>query len=306
MSLATEFHDCTWGNVRLWCARLDTDNSRTIVVHELADGDEHPTQDRGLAPRRVTCDLLFVEMPRESTPPLERFLAFKAQVDEGEPLVFQHPLGEAYYARIEGFTYALDEDGNLESCSATFIRAYDVDDPIPAGTGTSSSAGTSLLTARADEFAEELEAVGIDSSIGVDAVAYQDAWADADEVPTRDVMVNTAEISARLVSLIEDEGLEDDLALFGAYRATIMLGAAARAAALSALSETPRVTAIRVGRPVSLLALARSIYGGAEAEDRARQILSLNDIRHPGWIEEGTILMIPVPRVRTRAWAWAA
>lgn len=298
-----EFHDCTWGSVRLWCARIDTDNSRTIVVHELADGDEHPTQDRGLAPRRVTCELLFVEMPRESTAPLERFLAFKSQVDDGEPLVFQHPLGEAYYARIEEFNYTLDEDGNLESCTATFIRAYDGDDPIPAGTGVSSSAGGSLLTARADEFAEDLEAVGISSSAGTDAVAYQDAWSESDEVPTRDVLVNTSEISGRLGSLIEDEGLEDDLELFAAYRSTIMLGAAMRAAALSALSETPKVTAVRVSRPVSLLALARSIYGGAEAEDRVRQILSLNSVRHPAWIEEGTVLMIPVPRVRTRLWA---
>lgn len=297
-----EFHDCTWGNVRLWCARLDTDNSRTIVVHELADGDAHPTQDRGLAPRRVTCELLFVDMPREATPPLARFLAFKAQVDDGEPLVFQHPLGEAYYARAENFTHTIDEDGNLEA-SATFIRANDGDDPVPVGVGTSNAAGGSLVAVRAEEFDEAFADVGIPSTIGTDAIAYQDAWSDADEVPTRDVLVNTAELSARLVATIEDEGLELDLALFPAYRAAILLGAAIRSAAIAALSETPRVTAVRIGRPMSIYALARSIYGGAQTEDRARQIIDLNDIRHPAWIEEGTIVMIPVPPSSRSRWA---
>lgn len=298
-----QFHDVTWGSVRLWCASMSTDNSRTIVVHELAEGDDHPTQDRGLAVRRVTCELLFVEMPSEATPPLERFLAFKRQVDDGEALVFQHPLGEAFYALVEDFRHDIDEDGNL-SASVTFVKSADAEPPAALGAGTSSSAGEAAVSARAEELDAELEAVGLSSDVGTDAVTRQEAWNEEADVPTRDIIVDTAELSQRLGSLIEDEGLEDDLALFPAYRATIMLGAAVRSAALAALAETPRLTAIRISTPISIYALARSLYGGAEVEDRVRQILSLNDIRTPAWIPEGSIVMVPVPP-RAREW-WAA
>ncbi len=290
-----DFYDVTWGSVRLWCSAITTENGRTQVVHELAEGDDHPVQDRGLAPRRVSCSLLFVEMPAEQSPAIDRFLAFKAQVDGGETFLFTHPIDGGYYANVEGFSYTLDEDSNIADVSCTFIKSGAAEAPIAAGAGTASVAGEDAVAARADDFAAELDAVGISSTIGEDAVAATVAWSDADTVPTRQVIVDVAELSNRLATMIEDEGLETDIRLFGAYKASIFMGQSIRAAALAALADTPKLTAIRVAEPVSLLGLCRRVYGGAEAETRTRQVLALNDIRSPGWIARGTILTIPVP-----------
>jgi hypothetical protein len=293
--MAFDFYDVTWGVSRLWCSRIDTDRSRTVVVHELAEGDDHPTQDRGFAPRRIDCDLMFVEMPGERLSAMDRFLTFQAQVEEGEPQIFTHPIDGRFYARVEGFRYTIDEDENIVDCTATFIRSAAVEGPTPAGSGTSAATGEGAVAARAEQFDAELEAVGLSSSIGADSVAAQETWSDPLTVPTRQVILDVAGLSSRLATFIEDEQLEHDLKLFGAWKATIQLGGAIRAAALAALAETPKVTAVLVGSPISLLALCVRMYGGAEAEDRVRQVLALNDLSTPGWIAAGTVLTMPVP-----------
>lgn len=293
---AGEFYDVTWGAVRLWCERLTSDNSKTVVVHELAEGDDHPTQARGRAPgNKTTAALLFVDMPSETKSPLDRLLAFKAQADSRKQYLFTHPIDGPYYAEIEAFTYTLDEDGNIVDASASWIRAGKAEQPLQASSGSSARAGEDAVAARAEEFDTELAAVGLDSDVGATAALAVAAWADSDEVPTRQVIVDVAGLSAGLATFIETEGLETDIRLFGAYRTSIMLGAAIRAAALAALAETPKLTAVRVGVPISLLALCVRVYGGAEAEARMRQILALNDITTPAWLPEGLVLTIPVP-----------
>lgn len=299
-----EFYDCTWGSVRLWCASVSTDNSRTKVIHELAEGDEHPVQDRGLGVRKVTCELLFVQMPREPRPPRERFLEFKAQVDGGEDHLFQHPLGETYYAGVEAFTHEIDEDGNL-TASVTFVKSGEPEAPVQTGAGTTAAAGEDAVATQAAALTAELDEVGISSTTPADAVAAQASWSESETVPTRQVIVDVARLSDSLATMIEDEGLERDLKLFPAYKASILLGNAIRAAALAALAETPRLTAVRIKHTISLLALCVRIYGGAEAEDRVRQILALNDIRTAGWLEADTVIMIPIPSRAQRARALA-
>jgi hypothetical protein len=290
-----DFYDVTWGNVRLWCSSITTDNSRTQVIHELAEGSEHPVQDRGLAPRKVSCSLLFVEMPTESTSAIDRFLAFKAQVDGGEQFLFTHPIDGGYYANVEKFDYTLDEDSNIEGASCTFIKAGTAESPLAAGAGTGNSAGADAVSARAEDFDDELEAVGLSSDVGSDAVDRQEEWSTADSVPTRQVIVDVADLSNRLSTLISDEGLEFDLKLFGAYKASIFLGDAIRAAALAALAETPKLTAILIGESVSVWVLCRRIYGGVDTESRVRQVLALNDIRTPAWIDRGSVVVVPIP-----------
>lgn len=305
MAIAPVLYDVTWGRVRLWCARIATIGAgRTQVVHELAETQkgEHPVQDRGPSPRSWRCEVLFVEMPAEPRPPAERFAEFLQQIEDGERLLFVHPLEGAHYVNAGDATYTLDEDGNLENGTASieFHRSADVETPILAGAETSIAAGQQRLEASAGVFADALADVDIDSDITDRAVAAQAAWEDAaDEdgaVPTRQVIADLAGLSNDLNTLIEEEGLENDLDLWDAFKAAIMFGAALRAAALAAMSEAPKVTAIRIGEPMSVLALAVRLYGGAEAEDRVRQILALNTIATPAWIPAGSVITVPVPR----------
>jgi len=124
-----------------------------------------------------------------------------------------------------------------------------------------------------------------------DARSSVASWADDEETNTRKIAIDAARLSESIATMIEVGELETELALFPAYKAAIMLGDAIRSAAVAATSETSTVFVMRVMTPVALIALAAKVYGGREAQSRARQIASLNDIRTPGWLEPGDYLM---------------
>lgn len=142
-------------------------------------------------------------------------------------------------------------------------------------------------------------AAGFFATTTIDARVAVDSWGTGD-VPMRQVQIDSARILGNIATCIEAGGMELDLALWPSYRALIMLGDAVRQAAVSATSETPAVFVMRVSTPTSLLPLAARIYGGANAQDRARQVAALNDIPTPGWLPPGDYLMPTRPRAAGR------
>lgn len=285
------FFEVTWGRLKLWLSSISTDNSRSLVVHELSSGDVHPVQDRGERIRRSRCTLLFDDMTGESMPAFDRFVLFKAAVDSGAEAVFTHPIDGSYMAKVGEFNYDIDEHSIITNVSAEFVAVDEIQAVlIPASGSVSGLASEGSVTAMADALDTELEAVDLDTDITADARTAADAWTDPDVSP-REVIASVAELSDRIADFITYEDLEGDLALFDAYRAAVMLAASIRAAAVSATSETPNVFSIFVAKPVVLLALMAKMYGGARAEERARQVIALNDIRTPGWLTPGQYLM---------------
>lgn len=289
------FVQCTWGRIRLWLGTTETDNSRTIVVHDLSSGDRHPTRDQGLATRRVRASLLFDEFDGETETPTARFLAFKAAVDDGVEAIFTHPIGESFLATVGPFTYVLEPGFEYPTtCNVEFIPVDEVDAISPAGAGTSGVAGEGAITSRAadlDAFLTETLDFGESGSrVTDDARAAAESWNEGETVPTRQVLVDTADLSDKLATMIDDLGLEDDLALFETFRACILFGESIRAAAIAATSEVPAVFVLRVMTTVAILPLMAKIYGGAEAEERTRQVTELNDIVTPGWFGPGELL----------------
>lgn len=299
--MADELYDISWGSVRLWCSSISTVNSRTQVIHALATGDDHPVQDRGAAPRVTRCSLLFDEMPGEARSALARFLEFKAQVDSGEEHVFVHPVDGGYFAKVGEFTYDIDEDENIVNVSCEFIPNQVIAAVLQPGLGTLPGAGFDAVEASAADLLADLEDSNIVSTVPQDAIDAIAGWQE-EGITTRDILVSVAELSDSLASLIEDQELEGDLALFDCYRSAIMLGEAIRAAAVGATSETSSIFFLKIATPQSVLALVVRIYGGAEAEDRERQVRALNDIRTPGGLlDSGTELAMPSPTVRRAA-----
>lgn len=297
--MADVYYDMTWGRIRLFAARVSTDNSRSVIVQERATGDVHPAQDRGARPRRTRCELLFVEMPDETKSPLARFLLFKAQVDRGDEEVFTHPVEGAFVAKVGEFTYDIDDDSNLSNVMAEFIPSDDVLAVHPTAPGTTGMTTFESAAAAIEQLATELEAVGIESDLPERASEAVEEWTSGETVPTRDVMNDTAALTGELGDLIEDEGLEDDLELFAAWQAVVMCGSAIRDAALAVTSETASIFVLRVAVSTSLLALVVRIYGGADAENRERQVRALNDLRTPGgMIQAGTDLVMPAVDAR--------
>ncbi len=297
-----DFFDITWGRIRLLCSNLTTDNGRTQVVHELTSGDDHPIQDRGSVPRKVTCALLFIQQPDEPSPPEDRFEQFLDQVDRGDVELFTHPINGSYLVHVSDFTYDIDEDGNITNASCVFIRAGEIQDLYPATIGAASLTGIDSVGVRADALSDALADFEIESTIPADAIASSTSWLESPDVPIRDVLVDVAQTSTALNDLIEVEQLAGDLTLWPAYQATILLGAAYREAAIAATSETPSLFFMLIGTPTSVLGLCARVYGGAEAVDRDRQVRALNDLRSPGGlIEAGTYLAMPAPSSRRAA-----
>ncbi len=297
-----DYYDITWGRIRVWCSSLNTDNSRTQVVHELSSGDDHPIQDRGLGPRPVTCALLFIEMPSEPSPPQDRLEEFAAQVNRGDVELFTHPINGSYLVHVENFAYDIDEDGNIENATCTFLPAGEIQDLYPAQIGVAAATGTDAVSARASALSTELDALGIESTIPAEALETTESWVESAEVSARDVIVDAARVSTAIDAMIEDEGLEDDLALWPLYQATVLLASAYRQAAIAATSETPSLFFMLISTPTSVLALVTRVYGGAEAEDRDRQVRALNDVRSPGGlIEAGAYLAMPARSSRRKA-----
>lgn len=128
------------------------------------------------------------------------------------------------------------------------------------------------------------------AALNADARASVAAWSDED-VNVRRVIVDSARLSDSIATMIELGGFEDDIQLYPVFISSIMLGDAVRSAAIAATSETANVFVMRIQDPSALLPLAARIYGGRDAEDKARQIMSLNDIRTPGWLDIGDYLM---------------
>lgn len=303
MAEADALYQITWGRFTLWCSSVSTENSRSVVVHELADGDSHPLQDRGLGPIRTRCSLLFDYMKNETEAPLKRFRDFKrAAVDVGGTALFTHPIDGRYVARVGQFSYDLDDDGNVANCVAEFIKDDEITAVSPAGAGVAGVTGEGSISAAAESLDTALADIDLETTITADAIAAQDAWfAGAEAVSTRQILVDAARLSNDVASLIADQGFEDDLAKYEAYHAAIMLGDAIRSAALAATSETSSVFVVRLVRPSSLLALCASLYGGDEAEDRERQVIALNDIRRPGWLDVGIDYLFPTKSVSSTA-----
>jgi hypothetical protein len=300
--MITDYFDTTWGIIRLFCSAIVTDNSRKQVVHELATGDVHPVQDRGLVPRKTRCSLLFDEMPGESKSAFDRFLEFKAQVDRGDDAIFTHPIDGSYLAKVGEFTYEIDEDSNIVNAVAEFIANDEITAVRPSAVGSAAATGVDDVEARADELRASLDAYGIESTAPELAKTTVDGWSSGESVPTRDVMNQTAELVEAIGQMIELEGLEDDIELWPVYVSAIMLGDSIRAAALAVTSEAPAVFVMRVAVPTSVLALVLRIYPAVEAEDRERQVRELNDLRTPsGLISAGTDLIMPSTSSSARA-----
>lgn len=297
-----DYFDITWGRIRLWCSSITTDNSRTQVVHELASGDDHPVQDRGRVPRKATCSLLFIEMPTEVLSFRDRFEEFAAQVDRGDVELFTHPINGSYFVHVENFTYDIDEDGNISNAVAVFIAAAEIQDLYPAQLGSAASTGIDSVGARADALSDALADFEIESTVAEDAKASSAAWIDSDTITTRDITVDISETADAIDALITDAGLQDDLLLWPAYQAAVLLNAAYRSAADAATSETPSIFFMLISTPTSVLALVTRVYGGAESTMRERQFRSLNDMRSPGGlIDSGETVAMPARSSRRQA-----
>lgn len=124
----------------------------------------------------------------------------------------------------------------------------------------------------------------------IDARVAVASWNEG-EVSNRKISIDGARISNNIATMIEVGQLEEDLALWPAYRSAILLGDSVRLAMAAATAEAPSLFVMRILEPTALLPLCARVYGGANATERARQVAEINDISTPGWLPPGDYRM---------------
>lgn len=298
MPQASEFYQSSFGGVRLWCASIETDHSRKLVVHQPSRGSVHSVQDRGLGPRPTRCELLFDDMRGVSDSAKKRFDAFRAIVDDGDPQVFSHPLLGSYLAVVGEFRHRVDADGVI-TASVEFTPKEEPKAVTPANAGAAVQVGEGAVTAAADSVDEALAEFELESPVVEQARAAVAAWSDG-EPNVRTVLVDVASITSYINDEIERLELPDDILLWPTHRALINLSAQMLAAGRAQTADVARIITIKIGQPVSLRRLVARLYGGHAADERYAQVMQLNDIATPAWIDAGTELRVPQPPAQTR------
>jgi hypothetical protein len=283
------WYKSSFGELRLWLSRISTDRSRDLVVHSPSAGPDHVVQDRGPNVVRTRCTVLFARMAGDDLDPLERCRRLQAIVDD-RPRIFSHPTSGSYLARIGPFTEEVDETGVI-TAEIEVVQVAPAEAVAPAGAGSIPATGAGAATAAADALTAELADVGITSSLPEDVTAAVDGWTSADTVNTRQVLAELGSLTSQLGDLAD--ALEADLGLWPAFKATILLAEAARAAADAATSDTAQTFVVLISEPIALRALLAAIYPADEVDDRYVQAMALNDLLSPAWLEPGSELLLP-------------
>lgn len=158
MAGPSELSECRWGKLRLFASRINTDGSRTLVVHNRSAGDRHTVQNRGLRERRVRCQLQFDDFPGQPAP-VDAALALKAASVSGEAQIFQHPLEGRFLASIGEFHSEIDERSVI-TAECEFVQEDDEVTVVPTGAGTGAAAGLVSVGAAAEALDTQLANLG--------------------------------------------------------------------------------------------------------------------------------------------------
>jgi hypothetical protein len=288
----------SFGGLRLWLSRISTDRGRSIVEHAPSAGDDYTIQDRGQNLIRARASALFEWMDGDDLSPVQRIRALLAMVDD-KARMFSHPIEGSYLARVGPFSYDVDASTGAITAELEFVPVADVQAVSPVGGGSIAATGAGAVSMAAEALAFELEDVGITSDVPAQASAAADSWASSDPVNPRDVLAKTGSLTSQLGDQADD--LDDDLDMWTAYKATVILSETVRAAAEAATADTAQTFVVRVGTAIALRALLQGVYSAEEADLRYQQAMALNDIVSPAWIEPGTELQLPLPSPAARA-----
>jgi hypothetical protein len=292
MSQLPGFFEARFGGIKLWASEISWSAGRDVVTHKLTRGNMHPKQDRGRADRVARVSLQFDEMDGDDLSPRERLEALEAVIADGEPQVFQHPLAGAYLARIGAFDPKVD----ASSIVTAEMEIFPEEEPravTPVGFGTAAVSADGVVAAAAGNAETQLAAIGATSPVIDKARAADTAWQVG--VNTRTVLNDVAQLSSEVNEEIERLGLETDMKKWQAFKAFIALSDSILSSARAVTSDVAQIFTMKISRSISLNVLLARIYGGADVETRRVQVLSLNDIRTPGWLTVGIELRLPTP-----------
>lgn len=282
-------HEARYDDVAIGVTSLQHEGGQDWSVSSPTRGSNHTLQPRGLKVRRTPCEILFVGDGFE-----ERWRKFDELANGEEPKLFVHPLRGSYLAIVEGWTYAVSEVGGLITGSCTFVEFSPPAAPSPVAAASSATAGAAGVRIAKDKADAAALAAGTTFDEGAEALALADEWSSTDGLDARSVQAQleatTAKIVERLDALKPSNNAEWQL-----YKAMLRTNYQLQQSARAVLAEGEIVADFLVETGAPLVVIARRLYGGAQARDRAEDLRRLNNLRSPGYVPAGTRLKVLPP-----------
>lgn len=306
--------ECSFGGIRLDVQTTEDEAGRVLSTHLIPHRDGAPVRDQGAEPRTTRCRIIFFQTSPDDDP-RERFYFFKAKADEGATQTFVHPISGRYRAKIGAFTWsAAAEPRDVIMVECTFHEDSDVPATFIAGGGAALGAGLAEIQASSRALDDSLvevnaelpdDATPLSSTVGTSAVSKVEAW----QASTGDLEdpLTLRRVNLELVALSNEISKETDRLALATHperwpiaRALTNLHHNLRRAAAVFTEESPRVFEITVNAPTNIFTLAARTYPGEDAEQRAEQLMNLNDIPNPARLEAGTRLKAYAAKTSTR------
>lgn len=299
--MANVYFNAMWGDIAMLINTIDTDRGRDVSVQSPSLGDQHVLSDRGQRLRTTTCEILFCDQSGLE-PFLERYDAFCKLVEDGEALLFSHPLDGVYRARVSDVRVNADSNELCVKITCTFLREGEVKRVFPAEAGSSGIAGLESVTTAATATQAELDALtdvpGTNAAadaltVPATCTTQVTAWSEADQLDSQQVFVDVATLTKQIDDAIAALALTSDLSRWSAYRQMIMLRYAVVRAAGAFTVGARAMFDLYVETPRPLIAICAEVYGGVLAIERAQQVAKINRVRTPGLVPAGTTLKMP-------------
>ncbi len=287
MSQGRPLQTVRFGGVALDDVQVATARGRTLLVQAPARGHGGRLQDRGPEFREVRVAIQWIS--RQGLDAVARYRRLLA-LDDGTTRLFVHPVDGAFPAKMSIDDETI-EGGNV-SASVRFVE--DRGDPRleRRRPGATPQQALDAAAAAATQAAARLQDAGMDLGVAEDANALVSDWR-SPSVPS-EVETGLSRQTAAIRSLISAKNLRANPARLPVYYSLIRLASALADAAAIVTSARERMVTMEVtGEPVTLLALAAQLYGGADARRRADQLARRNGIRDRNTIPAGTVLEVP-------------
>ena len=295
---ASALHVASYGGVEFDCLTTSDSIARAVTRRIYPRRDGGHLQDMGSEPRETQVQAIFFEREAaegESTRNhLERFAAFFAATQKGVTQDFVHPVTGTYQAMVEDLNFDAggdDEDTILVDC--TFVE--DTTEPaVFEAVGAPLDAGTAAVRARADALDDDLQAVGLSSPIPTLGIDLAELWESSPFLTLREVNLQLATFSSQLSDAMDEFELATTLERYPIWRSMQRLLFGVRMAAEGFRQSQPQLTVITVLRGQPLRSICAEHYGARDSQRRYDEIVRLNDIDDPSYVQENTRLRAPV------------
>lgn len=300
MNLAAKF-----GGVEFDVTNVRDRVRRDLEVNQYVNRPGADIRDRGSAPRETTCEVIW--WPREpiageqiesGLDHLSRFRLFYAEVMRGRVDDFRHPLEGGYRAAVDEINWSTDfrYDDDIITGVVTFVE--DSTNPSPLINSSAKPAAAGLSDAQVSLDDARLKITEIDASADVDFLDTVEGllgrWREPDQVS--DIRAELGQ-AIRLIETARNNLGLTDVADVQAFIAIEELASSMREAAEAVRQDQPQFFHVEVEIDQPLRRWIVDFYNGRDVALRFEQIMALNLIDDPGYVEGGTQLLVPVDAV---------